>query len=239
MLRSDHSCGAGVDQLGVGLVAGAERPLDHAGGVVEAAQHPGHVAPRRVRAAAARPAAWPARPRSRRSSSPARCAGSGRGAGRRAPAGRRGRRARRPSSNAARSALGVLGQLGYDGERGLEPAGHRRRPARPPRRPARSRRGSARAARRAPRAAPRRAGSPRRRSRRRTSSACSSGSANRVRTLASARSQPSLAVRRNCWSIASWSGPRRRAVEPRASRRARRRARSRPGSAPRGPRCRG
>ncbi len=40
---------AGVDQLGVGLVAGAQRPLDHAGGVVEAAQHPGHVAPRRVR----------------------------------------------------------------------------------------------------------------------------------------------------------------------------------------------
>ena len=48
MLRSDHSSARSVDQLGVGL-GGAERPLDHAGGVVEAAQHPGHVAPRRVR----------------------------------------------------------------------------------------------------------------------------------------------------------------------------------------------
>ena len=35
-----------------------------------------------------------------------------------------------------------------------------------------------------------------------TSSACRSASAKRLRTLASARSQPSVAVRRNCWSIA-------------------------------------
>ncbi len=58
---------------------------------------------------------------------------------------------------------------------------------------------------RAPRAAPRRAGPTRRRSRRRPRAACRSASAKRLRTLASARSQPSLAVRRNCCSIASCS----------------------------------
>ena len=228
--------GPGVDQLGVGLVAGAQRPLDHPGGVVEAAQHPGHVAPRRVRQ-------LPLGQRLGRlalevDDLPAvrRCAGSGRGAGRRGSAGRRGRRACETASNAARSVVGVLRQLGYD-------AAARRRAGRSSiaassAAAAAGRVSEGKWSRRASctsrSASPSRVDSPAKSPP--ESWACTSGSANSERTLASARSQPSLAVRRNCCSIASCSTPlrppgRRR----RASRRARRRDRSRPGSAPRAP----
>ena len=60
-----------------------------------------------------------------------------------------------------------------------------------------------------------------------TSSACRSASANRSRTLASARSQPSLAVRRNSWSIAEVDAAppssvgQRPSIQPRAARCAR------------------
>ena len=224
-------------RLVVGLVA--ERPLDHPGGVVEAAQHPGDVAPRRV-------GQLPLGERLGRlalevDDLPAvrRCAGSGRGAGRRGPAGRRGRRAAATSSKAAPEPVGVLLQLRVRRQRGRRGG---RSSSAASSAAARGRPGLGREVlaqrRRAPRAAPRRAGSTRRRSRRRTRAACTSGSANRLRTLARARSQPSVAVRRNCWSIASCERLARRG-RPRASRRARRRARTRPGSAPRGPRCRG
>ena len=75
---------------------------------------PGDVAPRASRAARARRAAWPARPRSRRSSSPARCAASGRGAGRRGRAARCPRSVAPTASNSARSGAACSRELGYD-----------------------------------------------------------------------------------------------------------------------------
>ena len=209
MLRSDHSSARASISSGVGLVAGAQRPLDHPGGVVEAAQHPGHVAPRRVRQLplgqrldrlALEVDDLPAR---------ARCAGSGRGAGRRGSAGRRGRpawRRRRTSPAASRRA---------------PPARVRRRVAASSR-PVMIAASSAAAAagrvsegkwsRRASctsrSASPSRVASPAKSPP--DSWACTLGRrANSDRTLASARSQPSLAVRRNCCSIASCrrSGP--------------------------------
>ena len=84
---------------------------------------------RRARASPARPArpaAWPARPRSRRSSSPWRCAGSGPGGGRRGRVAPCPTRSRRRPRTASRSSGGVRRQLGHHLERRVEPCGHGR-----------------------------------------------------------------------------------------------------------------
>ena len=73
------------------------------------------------RGAGARRAAWPARPRSPRSSSPTRCAASGRGGGRRGPAAPRARRGRDLVEERAQR-LRVRLELGYDA-RARRPAG--------------------------------------------------------------------------------------------------------------------
>ena len=158
------------------------------------------------RAPAARSAAWPARPRSRRSSSPGRCAASARGAGRRGSAGR----VRRASG--ARGRTSCAAGRRAPRARARSPARRRaggacRPPARSPRRAARVAVGkcSRRVSWVSASAMPSRADSPAKSPP--TSSACRSASVKRLRTLTRARSQPSLAVRRNCWSMArcTWS----------------------------------
>ena len=149
----------------------------------------------------------------------------------------RRRRARRPSAYAL--------ELGHDVERGVEPA----RASRPASAPTSSgvalaRPGSARPGPRGSRPAPHRAARPRRRSRRRPRRRAGRPRRRGCARWRGARSQPSVAVRRNCWSIASCrirscGSPSWRSRPSPASRRGRRRGRSRPGSAPRGSRCRG
>ena len=116
---------------------------------------------------AARRAAWPARPRSRGSSSPSPCAGSGRGGGRRGCAARHRLVVAAERVERRAQGLGVRRESGTTSAARRQARAHRGRRAGEPRRRPRSRSGTARRARRAPRRWPRRAGAPRRRSRRR------------------------------------------------------------------------
>ena len=109
------------------------------------------------------------------------------------------------------SASRCCGQLGYDARRGRQATPHRARRSAVDveRLEWRTRRASTRCT--SATAAPSRWDSPAKSPP--TSSACRSASANRLRALASARSQPSLAVRRNCCSIARCRSSARR-VDP-------------------------
>ena len=148
------------------------------------------------------------------------------------PLDRRAGRSRPTASKTARSPSAYGASSGTHRERGVEPRGHRRGRASRALGGRASRGGEVLGQHRVdlghrlaePRAASAAKSPP-------TSSACRSASANRLRTLVSASSQPSLAVRRNCCSIASWSGspPASSRSIRRASRRARRRCRSRRG----------